>query len=88
MVYVTACHLVGGTRHEHIQSVRWRNPADGATGESTREVMVDWLRQGNQARVTDGVHDVAVLVRNAAPPYIQTFADGVWTDNLLALPRY
>ncbi len=27
-------------------------------------------------------------VADADPPDIRTYADGVWTDNLLALPRY
>ena len=43
MVYVTAVHMVGGVQHEHTASVRWRDPANGNTGESTREVMVDWI---------------------------------------------
>ena len=31
---------------------------------------------------------VKVGVVDATPPYLRTHADGVWTDNLLALPRY
>lgn len=30
-----------GSGHEHVASVRWRNPIDNATGENTRAVMVD-----------------------------------------------
>jgi catechol-2,3-dioxygenase len=91
MVYVQAVHMSGGTHHQHIASVRWRNPADSSGGESTREEMVRWLRasSANVARVrgSDG-SDVAVGVVDASPPYIRTYADGNWTDNLLALPRY
>ena len=89
MIYITHIHLVGGTQHEHIASVKWRNPGDGKTGESTREAMVIWIRdEKGDARVTDGVNQVQVGVVNAAPPYIRTHADGKWTDNLLALPRF
>lgn len=88
MVYVTAIHLVGGQRHEHIAAIRWRNAATNQTGQSTRAVMVDWIRKGGDARVTDGVRSVQVGVVNVTPPYIRTHADGIWTDNLLSLPRY
>ena len=88
MIAVTAVHIEGTARHEHIASVRWRNPDTGATGQSTREQMVEWIRAGNYAFVSDGVRKVQVRVVNAHPPYIRTWADGVWSDNLLALPRY
>ena len=88
MIAVTAVHIEGAARHEHIASVRWRNPDTGATGQSTREQMVEWISAGNSAFVSDGVRTVQVRVVNAQPPYIRTWADGVWSDNLLALPRY
>jgi Protein of unknown function (DUF3892) len=91
MVYVTARHMVGGEGHEHIAEVRWRDPADGNTGASTRQVMVDWIEnKGGDARVSDGTRDVQVGVVHPqyGVPYLRTHADGVPTDNLLALPRY
>jgi hypothetical protein len=88
MVYVTAIHLVGGERHEHITEVRWLNPATNVTGSTSRAGMVDWIRGGGDARVTDGIRTVQVGVVDAIPPFIRTHADGVWTDNLLALPKY
>jgi len=89
MVYITAVHMTGGTRHEHISEVKWRNPADAKTGQSTREEMVTWIRDKNgDARVSDGRNEVKVGVVDGSPPYIRTHADGTWTDNLLALPRY
>ena len=88
MVAVTAVHIEGTPRHEHIESVRWRNPDTDETGQSTREQMVEWIGVGNYAFVSDGVRRVRVHVVNAHPPYIRTWADGVWSDNLLALPRY
>jgi hypothetical protein len=89
MVYVTAVHMVGGEGHEHIASVRWQNPEGGAEGVSTRARMVEWIgNEGGQAYVTDGIQTATVGVVQAYPPYIRTYADRVWTDNLLALPRY
>jgi hypothetical protein len=88
MIYITARHMAGGTRHEHIASVRWRNPSDGNTGQSTRADMVKWIDGGGEARVRDGNDDVMVGVVKATPPYIRTYADGKWKDNLLALPEF
>jgi hypothetical protein len=81
--------MAGGEGHEHIARVRWINPETNATGESSRAEMVDWIsnKRGQAFVVKDGLR-VAVRVVNANPPYIRTHADGVWTDNLLALPTF
>jgi hypothetical protein len=51
--------------------------------------MVEWLTANpGQAYVSDGARHVLVGVVDATPKYIRTYADNVWTDNLLALPRY
>jgi hypothetical protein len=90
MIYITEVHMSsGGSGHQHISSVRWRNPTSGATGENTRAEMVAWINENGDARVRDRYgNDVRVRVIQATPPYIQTYADGVPTDNLLSLPRY
>jgi hypothetical protein len=90
MIYITARHMdpSDSARHEHIAEVRWRNPADGATGASSRAVMVDWINEGNDAWVQDGAGGVRVGVVHGSPPYLRTFADGVYTNNLLSLPTY
>jgi Protein of unknown function (DUF3892) len=88
VIQCTHIRLVGGTRHDHIVRIRWTNPETHATGESTREEMVSWIRRGGVAFVTDGIRTVRVHVVNAVPPYVQTYRDGVQTDNLLALPRF
>lgn len=91
MVDITAVQMVtGGTGHEHIQAVRWRNPDTAKAGESTRHEMVSWLTTGkaNRAFVVVGKLRVEVFAVKATPPYIRTWADGIWRDNLLALPRY
>ncbi len=89
MVCITAIRMSHqGHLHEHITDVRWQNTADNQTGTCSRAQMVEWLRAGNHAYVTDGRRTVEVGVVDANPPFLRTHADGVWTDNLLALPRY
>jgi hypothetical protein len=90
MVMITHVHMNGaGNRHEHIASVQWRNPDTQATGTNSVSEMVDWMEnKKGVAKVTDGRRTVDVGVVNAHPKYIRTHADGVWTDNLLALPRF
>ena len=89
MVRITAVHMTnGGTKHEHIASVKWVNPSTNVKGDNTRAQMVDFINGGGKAQVADGRGSVAVGVAKASPPYIRTHADGRWTDNLLALPRY
>lgn len=89
MVYITAVRMEGGTGHEHIANVRWRNPADGKTDVSTKAVMVDWIDNKNGvAKVQSTSGDVPVETVDAKPKYLRTYANGKWTDNLLALPRF
>lgn len=91
MIEITAIRLSSGSAHEHVTDVRWRS-ASTAAGQSTRQVIVDWLTVSvtNQAVVADGadfIH-VAVVRPRDELPYIRTQADGSWTDNLLALPSF
>ena len=88
-VYITARHMIGGAKHEHIAEIKWENRTTKATGKSSRAEMVKWIKsESGDARVAKGQSYVKVGVVDAAPPYIRTYADGVWTDNLLALPVY
>lgn len=91
MILITDVRMSPPTsrNHQHITGVRWRNPQSDATGASTVPTLVDWLEnKGGVAQVTDGRKTVDVAVVHADRPYIRTVADGVYTDNLLALPRY
>jgi len=90
-VYITAVSMTAGNRAEHIDSVRWLNPTDGKTGQSTREAMVDWIDNNNGiAKVGSSTGPVAVETVHPAgrPAYIRTVANGQETDNLLSLARY
>lgn len=82
-------HMEGGNFHQHNAALRWNEDSHDETKESTRQVLVDWVRKGGTGYVRDSLGNVAkVRVVEANPPYIQTFQDGVPTNNLLALPTY
>jgi hypothetical protein len=92
MIEITAIHLQGGERHEHIANVRWRQTSTGETGQSTRQAVVNWLQESktNQAVVANNgawVY-VGVVTQGSGAPYLRTHADGKWSDNLLALPSF
>lgn len=89
MVHIYAVRLSGGTTHQHITAVRWKNPDTDQTGENTKAEMVDWIKnKSGAAYVCGGGHLARVYVVAGNPDYIRTKADGVWTDNLLALPKF
>lgn len=89
MVQITAIHMVGSEHHQHIAEMKWVDPSDNGIGASSREAMVKFVREHPNAAYVDGPTQRAYLrVREADPPYVQTYADNTWTDNLLALPRY
>jgi hypothetical protein len=58
------------------------------SGEATITGMVKFINEGHSVKVSDGKTRVDVGVVEANPPYIRTYADKKWSDNLLALPRY
>lgn len=86
MVFIIGIHLDGGNGHEHITMVQWRQDTD--TNKCATHEMIEWLRKGNSAYVSDGVKTVEVQEYKANPPYLRTVADGRWTNNLLALPNF
>lgn len=89
-IRITAIRLSGGTGHEHIERLWWSEPATADTGDNSRAEIVSWIESGNGvAFVHEGGRraEVGVVDPNIGPKYLRTYADGVWTDNLLALPR-
>ena len=88
MTRITDVHLEDGTDHEHIAEVKWINSATGQCGSSTTQQVVVFIEQGNRVVVGTGSDQVDVGVVSAKPKYVRTHADGKWTNNLLALPRY
>lgn len=90
-IRIDSIRLVGGSRHEHISHLWWTDSATGATGDDSRAEIVKWIEdKGVSVYVDDAVgHRARVGVRtpHSGEKYLQTQADGVWTDNLLSLPR-
>ncbi|MFF5372852.1 DUF3892 domain-containing protein [Streptomyces sp. NBC_00481] len=92
-IQITAVRLsTGGTTHEHITHLRWTSQTSGNTGDSTRAQVVDWIEnQAGKAYTSDRAGhrtEVAVVTPTRGEKYLRTRADGVWTNNLLALPRF
>lgn len=87
----THIRLSGGTGHHHIVRLWWVNPSSGATGDNSRGELVSWIEdEGGKAYVEDGQRhrvNVGVVKPAHGSKYLRTYADGTWTDNLLALPR-
>lgn len=93
-IRVTCINKSGGHHddpHHAISDLGWMNDQTNETGKSSRLQMYDWIKnkngvvyvrdsRGNQARVGTREHANGTK-------YLQTYADGVWTDNLLALPE-
>jgi Protein of unknown function (DUF3892) len=80
----------GGSKHEHIVHLWWNERETGKPGDASRAAVVEFIEGGGNAFVDDRRgHVVAVRVVTPAsgPKYVQTCADGIWTDNLLSLPR-
>ena len=90
-VQITAVRLSGGATHQHITDLWWSNPTDNTADASTRAQIVKFLDQdGGSAYVADASGHrapVGVVKPTTGENYVRTYADGVWTDNLLALPR-
>lgn len=91
MIEITAIKLEGGSAHEHITDVLWRSAAT-ALGHCPRLAIVSWLEESNENQAVlagaSGLLHVAVVRRPNQSPYIRTHKDGVWTDDLLSLPRF
>jgi hypothetical protein len=91
-VRITCISKAGGNHenpHVAISNLGWLNEADGQTGSSTRLEMHDWIKnQDGYAYVRDGNGNTArvgAAETDRGTKYVRTYADGKWTDNLLAL---
>lgn len=77
--------------HHAITELGWVEDGTGKTGRSSRLELYSWIKeQGGSAYVRDGRGnhaDVGTREHGDGTRYVQTYADRVWTDNLLALPE-
>ena len=78
-----------GKTHDEISALRWVE--DGTTDEyeSTRDVLVAWVRDGGRGYALDeaGEQQWIELVEGD-PPHVRTRGEGEWRDDLLKLPLY
>lgn len=89
MIYITHIRLgTAGSGHEHITHVRWNQPSEGKGGDCSTATMVDWLDNKSIQAYVQGPPDVRVGTVDASPKYLRTYADKVWTNNLLDLPTF
>ncbi len=93
-IRITCINKSGGYHadpHHAISHLGWTADENGKTGKNTRVEIYDWIKnqsgvayvldsRGNRARVGTREHANGTK-------YLQTYADQVWTDNLLALPE-
>jgi hypothetical protein len=77
--------------HQTIVRYKWMNTADGATGDNDKPSMVAFV-DGKQNAVVVGSGSRTVQVGSVHPdsgqPYLRTYADGQWNNNLLSLPTF
>jgi hypothetical protein len=94
-IRITCINKAGGWHddpHVAISNLDWVNDTNNNTGKSTRLEIYNWLKENttNSAYVLDRFGNRARLYtrENAGgTKYVQTYADKVWTDNLLSLPE-
>lgn len=88
---IVAIRLSGGNTHQHIVRLWWTDPATGSADNSTRADLVAWIELRNgKAYVEDSYGhrvDVLVVTPTFGEKYLRSRSDGVWTNNLLALPQ-
>ena len=72
-----------GSTHEHITHL------GNDEGTWRVEDVIRWIETGANSFYThEQGHTAEIRVRDGrSRKYVQTVADGYWTDNLLALPR-
>ncbi len=61
----------------------------GANWRWTRQQVIDSINNGTNTFYTlvGGRRANVGVISGPAGPYVRTYADGVWNDNLLALPE-
>jgi hypothetical protein len=87
-IRITAVHLDGGDEHEHIAEVQWENLEWGNHGESSVDALMRWLEESENVAMVGHSAQVGIVHAPTGSSWLQATADGFWTDELLALPRY
>lgn len=87
----THIRLSNGNQHEHITHLRGLDDQGSKTYGDSRASWVSWIEGGGSAFVQNhlgGRTAVVVVTPTSGPKFLRTVANGVYTDNLLSLPRY
>lgn len=74
--------------HVAISHLGWINENTQERGYSTREIIYDFVKNGNTAYVKDAFDTIAKLmcaISSRETKYVKTVADETKTDNLLKL---
>ena len=75
--------------HETLSEFQYVN--GGKVESRTKAILVDWIdNDGGIAYVGSGANRVRVGVEKPAgrTPYLRTYADGEWRNNLVNLPTF
>lgn len=94
-IRITCINKSGGWHedpHAAISNLGWINEANNNTGKNTRIEVYDWLKANpsQNAYVLDRFGNkayVSTRENSSGTKFLQTYADRVWTDNLLSLPE-
>ncbi len=92
-VRITCINKSGGYHdnpHEAVSHYGWINEYSRETGKTDRQTMVKWINDGGTAYVVDRAgHKVFCYVNRSknGTEFLQTQADGRFTNNLLELPE-
>jgi len=75
--------------HEAVSHYKWLNEQTRESQITDRPTMVAWMEDNGHAYVRDTSGTVSCYVNTsrAGTKFLQTHADGRWTDNLLNLPE-
>jgi hypothetical protein len=90
-IRVTHVRLSGLDSHENITHFQWVEEGSSKTGSNSKASMVEWIDvQGGRAyvRSSNAIAEVGVIKPQGRAPYLRTYADGEWNNNLLSLPRF
>lgn len=83
-------HTGTAASHEYITDLKWIDESDSKTGTNSKASLVEWIDGGGHAYVgpLNGKVTVGVVKPAGLRPYLRTYADQTWNNNLLALPRF
>ncbi|MBG0717567.1 DUF3892 domain-containing protein [Microbacterium sp. 2C] len=76
---------------DEIVKYKWKNVSTGKVGENDKPSLVAWVDdKTNTAYVGSGANrvNVASVHPENTKPYLRTYADGKWTNNLVSLPTF